>query len=91
MASRQRDDEFAVGVYERARPRQQRTGAALDERCEGGLDLAFVADIVPDELLADRLRRGLQVAALRSYARRRRATRCADTRPRASPPAAPAP
>ena len=54
-----------MGVHERAGTDEQRTGPALDERCKGGLDVAVAADIENDELLPDRLRRGLHVSSLR--------------------------
>ena len=65
MASRQRDEPFPMGVQERAGTDEQRTGPALDERCKGCLDVAVAADIENDELLPDRLRRGLHVSSLR--------------------------
>ena len=54
-----------MGVQERAGTDEQRTSPALDERCKGCLDVAVVADIENDELLPDRLRRGLHVSSLR--------------------------
>ena len=65
MASRQRDDSFPIGEQERAGTDEQRTSPALDERCKGCLDVAVAADIENDELLPDRLRRGLHVSSLR--------------------------
>ena len=65
MASRQRDHAFPMGDQERAGTDEQRTGPALDERCKGCLDVAVAADIENDELLPDRLRRGLHVSSLR--------------------------
>ncbi len=65
MASRQRDQQFAIGVQGRARTHEQRTSPTLDERCKGHLDLAGAADIDNDELLPDSKRRGLHVSLLR--------------------------
>ena len=42
---------------------EQRTGPRCDERCKGRLDVAVAADIENDELLPDRVRRGLHVAS----------------------------
>ena len=65
MAGRQRDQTFPMRVQERAGADEQRAGPALDEGCKGGLDVAVAADIENDELLPDRLRRGLHVVSLR--------------------------
>ena len=65
MASRQRDDPFPLGVQKRPGPDEQRAGPALDDRCKGGLDVAGGRGIENEELLPDRLRRGLHVASLR--------------------------
>ena len=54
-----------MGVHERARADEQGASPALDERCEGCLDVAIAADIENDELLPERLRRGLHVSSLR--------------------------
>ena len=45
-------------------PDEQGASPALDERCEGCLDVAIAADIEYDQRLSDRLRRGLHVASL---------------------------
>ena len=65
MASRQRDDTLPMGVQERAGTDEQRTSPALDEGCKRCLDVAVAGGIENDELLADRLRRGLHVSPLR--------------------------
>ena len=65
MARRQRDDLFPTASQERAAADEQRAGLALDESCKGGLDVAVAAGIENDELLPDRLRRGLHVSSLR--------------------------
>jgi hypothetical protein len=52
-----------MGVQERAGTNEQRTDPVLDERCKGGLDVAVAADIENDELLPDRLCRGVHVSA----------------------------
>jgi hypothetical protein len=54
-----------MGVRERARADEQRASPALDERCEGCLDVAIAADIENDQWLPEHLRRGLHVASLR--------------------------
>src|SRR5262249_28712394 len=43
---------------------EQRTSTALDKRCKCGLEVAVAADLENDELLPDRLRRGLHVSSL---------------------------
>ena len=65
MAGRQRGQAFPIRGQERAGADKQRAGPALDKGCKGGLDFAVAADIKNDELLPDRLRRGLHVFSLR--------------------------
>jgi hypothetical protein len=62
VAGRQR---LRIGVQKGTGTDEQRGGTALNERCKGCLDVALAAGIECDELLPDRLRRGLQVASLR--------------------------
>jgi len=51
-------------VQERAATSEQRTSAALDERCKGRLNVADAPSIQNDELLPDRKRCGLHVSSV---------------------------
>ena len=65
MASRQGGKPFSMVDHEGTGADEQRTSAALNDRCKGSLEIAIAPDIQNDELLPSRLRCGLQVSSLR--------------------------
>ena len=61
MASRQGDDSFSMGKQERAGTDEQRTSAASGKCSKGSINVTAAVGIENDEVLSNRVRRGLQV------------------------------
>ena len=51
MSGRQRDNPFPLGDQEPASTTEQRASRMLDQRCKGGLDFTFAADLEDFDLL----------------------------------------
>jgi hypothetical protein len=64
MASGEPDEAFTIGGHEGSGTDVQRACPALDEGCEGRLDVAIAADIENGQLPPDCLRRRLHVSSL---------------------------
>ena len=64
MANGQRGHPFPTRVHERIGTDEQRTGPTLDELCKGRLDVAIAAGFNNNQLLSDRIRRGLHISSL---------------------------